>query len=145
MLFVPEAAARLGVSENALRKRIQRDTIEWDRGEEAGEVDPKAFQLPPVDKFDLDVLESEILKQTRPETVAEVREMTREVLTVHYSDEELRELRDIHLERVEKSARQARGQCSMGSGRAQGSEVARPPPQVAGSPLVGSPLRRTGG
>ncbi len=31
---VPEAAARLGVSENALRKRIQRDTIEWTRDEE---------------------------------------------------------------------------------------------------------------
>jgi hypothetical protein len=31
---VPEAAARLGVSENALRKRIQRDTIEWARDEE---------------------------------------------------------------------------------------------------------------
>ncbi len=31
---VPEAAARLGVSENALRKRVQRDTIEWTRDEE---------------------------------------------------------------------------------------------------------------
>ena len=74
-------------------------------GEEAGEFDPKAFQLPLVVAFDLDVLENEILKRARPETVAEVREMTREVLTAHYSDEELRELRDIHLERVEKSAK----------------------------------------
>jgi hypothetical protein len=31
---VPEAAERLGTSENALRKRVQRDTIQWDRGED---------------------------------------------------------------------------------------------------------------
>jgi hypothetical protein len=31
---VPEAAERLGISENALRKRVQRDTIQWDRGED---------------------------------------------------------------------------------------------------------------
>ena len=28
---VPEAAERLGISENAVRKRVQRNTIEWDR------------------------------------------------------------------------------------------------------------------
>jgi hypothetical protein len=33
-LTVPAAAERLGVSENALRKRIQRDTIEWEHGED---------------------------------------------------------------------------------------------------------------
>ncbi len=30
-LTVPEAAQRLGISENALRKRVQRDTVQWDR------------------------------------------------------------------------------------------------------------------
>jgi len=33
-LTVPEAAARLGMSENALRKRIQRGTIEHDKDED---------------------------------------------------------------------------------------------------------------
>ncbi len=31
---VPEAAERLGISENAVRKRVQRNTIEWDRDED---------------------------------------------------------------------------------------------------------------
>ena len=30
-ITVPEAAERLGISENALRKRVQRDTVQWDR------------------------------------------------------------------------------------------------------------------
>jgi hypothetical protein len=41
---VSEAAEHLGISENALRKRVQRDTIQWDRGE-----DGRVFvYLPPV-------------------------------------------------------------------------------------------------
>jgi hypothetical protein len=31
---VPEAAERLGISENALRKRVQRDTVQWDRDDD---------------------------------------------------------------------------------------------------------------
>jgi hypothetical protein len=31
---VPEAAERLGISENALRKRVQRDTVQWERDED---------------------------------------------------------------------------------------------------------------
>ncbi len=31
---VPEAAERLGISENALRKRVQRDTVQWERGDD---------------------------------------------------------------------------------------------------------------
>lgn len=31
---VPEAAERLGLSENAVRKRVQRDTIQWERDED---------------------------------------------------------------------------------------------------------------
>lgn len=33
-LTVPEAAQRLGISENALRKRVQRDTVIWDRDDD---------------------------------------------------------------------------------------------------------------
>jgi hypothetical protein len=33
-ITVPEAAVRLGISENALRKRVQRNTIQWDRDED---------------------------------------------------------------------------------------------------------------
>jgi hypothetical protein len=31
---VPEAAERLGISENALRKRVQRNTVQWDRDDD---------------------------------------------------------------------------------------------------------------
>jgi hypothetical protein len=31
---VPEAAERLGISENALRKRVQRDTVQWERDDD---------------------------------------------------------------------------------------------------------------
>jgi hypothetical protein len=47
---VPEAAERLGISENALRKRVQRDTIQWDRGE-----DGRVFvYLPPAGRGQAD-------------------------------------------------------------------------------------------
>ncbi len=41
---VPEAAERLGISENALRKRVQRDTVPWER-----DADGRVFvYLPPA-------------------------------------------------------------------------------------------------
>ncbi len=43
-LTVPEAAQRLGISENALRKRVQRDTVQWDRDDDGRVI----VYLPPA-------------------------------------------------------------------------------------------------
>ncbi len=47
-LTVPEAAARLGMSENALRKRIQRGTIEHDKDEEGRVFVCLSPEMPPT-------------------------------------------------------------------------------------------------
>jgi transcriptional regulator with XRE-family HTH domain len=66
--------------------------------------DPKTFRVPPVEEFDLDKLESEILTRTQPESRVQLRERAREVLTVRYTERELMELRDIYIARAKELA-----------------------------------------
>ena len=66
--------------------------------------DPKMFRLPPVEEFDLDKLENEVLARTQPENIGELRERVRDVLSARYTERELMELRDIYITRARELA-----------------------------------------
>jgi transcriptional regulator with XRE-family HTH domain len=66
------------------------------------DFDPKTFRVPPVEEFDLDKLENEILTRTQPKNIGELRERVREVLTARYTERELLQLRDIYTARAKE-------------------------------------------
>src|SRR5215212_8410867 len=92
---VPEAAARLGMSENALRKRIQRGTIEHDKDEDGRVFVYLAPEMPPTmpDQAD-DQADSQVTNQAGDHVADQHRLIERLENEVEYLRREVEDWKD---------------------------------------------------
>ena len=129
-MTVPEAAKLLGVTQSAVRKRIQRGTIPWDRDDEGRiyvYVDPSEMRLETGSAR----LRDTSMGLSRDELVAELRDQVNFLRgELERKDALLRSLmqRILELEPAAES-REARETASEGLGKGEPSEAEEPTKQ----------------
>ncbi len=84
-LTVAAAAARLGASQDAIRKRIQRDTIKWDK-DDSGRVYVYLYPSEPSQAADQDAVQAE--SETTVEVLRDQLTYLQEIIRTR--DEEIR-------------------------------------------------------